>query len=575
MKINKIFLFAVFIFVLPQLYAQSDKNEALKRFKDAKLGIFIHWGLYSQIGYTEWCQNNFEIQAENYKQLAETFNPKNFNSDEWAKLIKSSGAKYCVFTAKHHEGFSMYNTSFSDYSINNTPYKKDILGMLAKSLKNNNIELGIYYSVMDWYHPDYLPRRYFDKRDITNANTGRYKLFFRNQVMELIEKYNPSILWFDGEWENTHDSTETVDILNSIYSKKSNILINNRLSRYYKGDFQTPENVIPATGIKDDRGEPLIWEVCHTINDSWGYNPYSKEFLSERDIIRTLIDVVSKGGNLLLNIGPAPDGKIQTEFVERLNALGKWLSVNGESIYETDASVFPFLPFYGRSTTKGDKIYIHVFMKPKSGKLNIPLLNNKILEVYTLNDKRKLNYKIANQQIEIELPEKLYDNNASVIVVKLDSKPQPADVLPVFEVDNNIELSPENGLMPLDTKGLKAEQYYDKLRIRKWTAKQNDITIEWNFETKTEKFFNMKLFAANAFEKGGDCKIQIAIDNQNYTNVLPQREPWSYANKYIYDGVDFGKILLKEGKHKIIFKTSLIEDQQIIFEKILLTPEIK
>jgi len=571
LKINRLSAIFLLLFSL-HAFAQNDNSKAIQKFSDAKFGIFMHWGLYSQLGYTEWSQNSFEIQADEYKKLSKSFNPVFFDANKWAQLIKASGAKYCVFTAKHHESFSMYKTSFSDYSIEKTPFKKDILAILAKSLKREKIDLGIYYSVMDWHHPDYLPRRYFDIRDASTAKISLYKDFFKNQVIELIEKFEPSILWFDGEWENTHDSIETIDILNSIKTRNSNILINNRLSRYYRGDFQTPENVVPATGLKDKNGNPLVWEVCHTINDSWGYNPYSKEFLSERDIIRMLIDIVSKGGNLLLNIGPKPDGSIQSEFSERLEALGRWLNINGEAIFETQASIFPSLPFYGRSTTKGNNIYLHVFMKPKNGILKLPLLKNNILKIYTLKEQKKLDYKIVNQQIEINLPEKLYDNNASVIKIETDSKPQLADVLPIFETENCIELSPENGVLTLESKGLKVEQYYDKLRIKKWTSKHNDITLEWNFETKDAKFMDMKLLAANVFEKGGDCKIQIVIDDYFFSNTLPQREPWTYANKYIYDGVNFQKVFLKEGKHRVIFKTLLTDEQQIIFDKIILIP---
>jgi len=551
-------------------YNSSAQNDKIAWFRDAKFGIFIHWGLYSQIGYTEWCQNHFEMQADDYVTLAKTFNPIKYDANAWTSLIKASGAKYCVITSKHHEGFSMYDTRFSDYSIMQTPYKKDVLGMLANTLKKEKINFGIYYSVMDWHHPDYLPRRYFDRRSVSTANFANYKIFFKNQVGELIDNYQPKLMWFDGEWENTHDSLETVDIVNMMRLKQPDILFNNRLSRFSHGDFRTPENIVPATGLKDEKGNPIAWEVCHTINDSWGYDPYSNEFLSERDLIRMLIDIVSKGGNLLLNIGPKPDGSIQTEFIERLNGLGKWLSKNGESIYGTDASIFPNLPFYGRSTTKGNKIFLHVFMQPKNGILPIPMLKNKIAKVYTLVDSKPLNYKIENNQIQINLSKNSFDVNANMIVIETHEKPEIANILPIFPVENTIELNCENGNIPTENKGLEAEQYFDKMRIKKWTSKQNETWIEWKFETTKEQTFNIQINAANAYEKFGNAVFYLEIDEWLKEGQLAQREPWSFANKYVYEGVTINNITLKAGKHNIRFKANLKTDQQIIFDKIVL-----
>ncbi len=569
---KKYFLIIIAVVLKTSFASLAQEINKTKWFQDAKFGIFIHWGLYSQIGYTEWCQNHFEIQADDYVKLEKTFNPKKYDPNAWAALIKASGAKYCVITSKHHEGFSMYDSRFSDYSIMNTPYKKDILAMLAKSLKSENINFGIYYSVMDWHHPDYLPRRYFDKRPAAKADISKYKEFFKNQVGELIDKYQPKLLWFDGDWENTHDSIETMNVVSMMKLKKPDLLFNNRLSRFSQGDFKTPENTVPATGLKDENGKALVWEVCHTINDSWGYDPFSNEFMSERDLIRLLVDIVSKGGNLLLNIGPKPDGSIQNEFVERLEAMGKWLAKNGESIYRTQASIFPDLSFYGRSTTKNNSIFLHVFMLPENEVVSVPLLKNTIKKIYTLKDSKTLKYTIENNQILITLNKNSVDINDEVIVIECDTKPELANVLPSYSTELPIELNCENIKIPLENKGLKAEQYFNKMRIRKWTAKQNDIEVEWNFETNTDQVFSIQLHAANALEKGGDCFIVLSIDGQEKIGMLKQRMPWTYVNKYIFDGIKLDDTILKAGKHKIKLKAVLKDDQQLVFEKIIFKP---
>ena len=316
----------LFFSVLFSFLANAQTAVNSQWYNDAKFGIFVHYGLYAQIGYTEWAQNHFEIQAAEYEKLQSQFAPSQFNANQWVQLFMEAGAKYLVFTAKHHEGFSMYQSKYTDFNSFKSPYSIDFLAQLSEAcLQKKGLPFGVYYSVMDWHHPDYLPRRYFDNRPKELANTNNYKLFFKNQVSEIIDRYHPSLLWFDGEWENTHDSLESVALDQMIRDKNPSILINNRLSRYVKGDFKTPENAVPATGLKSEDGKPVNWELCYTINDSWGYDPYSTEFKSARGLIRLLVDICSKGGNLLLNVGPKPDGSIQSEFQERLLAMGKKL----------------------------------------------------------------------------------------------------------------------------------------------------------------------------------------------------------------------------------------------------------
>ncbi len=564
---RKIYVLCVFIFIQTLLWAQPKTDT--RWFEQARFGIFIHWGLYSQIGYTEWCQNHFEFEAADYEKLKNSFNPVNFNSEVWAKLIKESGAKYVVMTSKHHEGFCMYPSAFTDYDIENTLYKKDIIGQLKASLDKQKIPFGLYYSVMDWHHPDYLPRRYFEKRTGSGADLKNYKLYFKNQVSEIIRKYKPVVLWFDGEWENTHDSLETVELVQMMHQLKPDILFNNRLSRWGYGDFRTPENTVPATGIKDENGKPVVWETCHTINDSWGYDPFSREFMSSRDLIRILIDIASKGGNLLLNIGPKPDGSIQPEFISRLQDLGKWLNVNGESIYGTQASIFPSLPFYGRSTTGNNKVYLHLFMKPENGILEVPMLKNKILAIKTLSNHRDLTYTLKGNQIKIDLKNVITDIDATVIVIETEDTPKIDNRLPIVESASEIILTPEKAeMLPLGKQSLELRQYFDKMRIYKWNFDNQNAYLDWNFETLNNSKLNICLHAASTKETTDSIPVKLIVDNDTIPGFLPGRRPWSFMNEYIYNGVKLGTLQLNAGRHHIRLIILAPAFREAVFEKL-------
>jgi alpha-L-fucosidase len=242
-----------------------------------------------------------------------------------------------------------------------TPYEGDPLKMLADAAKRHDMRLGFYYSIMDWHHPDYLPKREWEPAANPNARPSLDRYiddFAKKQIRELLSGYGDvAVMWFDGQWEHSSAEMHSDEIYEMIRSLQPNTLINDRLFHgpsQHHGDYGTPEQFVPATGVTDAAGRPMLWEECATINtDSWGYNKYETEFKTTRDLIRMLIEVVSKGGNLLLNVGPTPDGRIQDEFVTRLNAMGDWMRENGAAIYGTKASPFPRLPFFGRAMAGG------------------------------------------------------------------------------------------------------------------------------------------------------------------------------------------------------------------------------
>jgi len=410
-------------------------EERLRWFKDDKFGMFIHWGAYSVIGRHEWIREMARIPQAEYDPYVRRFNPAKFNPDAWVDLAKNAGARYMVITSKHHDGFSIWRSPASDYDIEITPYPGDPLKLLAAAAKKKDMRLGFYHSIMDWHHPDYRPRRSWEYpyNSKEGGNINGYIDFMQAQLKELLTGYGDvAMIWFDGEWEHTladaKRDDQTYDLIRSL---QPNTLINDRLYERKPGnkaDFGTPEQYVPATGIKDPSGKPILWEACVTINnDSWGYNKYETEFKTERDLIRMLVEVVSKGGNLLLNVGPKPDGTIQDEFITRLNAMGRWMKVNGEAIYGTTASPFERMSFFGRATSKGNKLYLHVFEWPKDGTLRVSGLRNLVHKARLLADSsRSISAKRDGDDLLISLPVEAPDEIASVIELTLDGAPVAA-----------------------------------------------------------------------------------------------------------------------------------------------------
>ncbi len=373
--------------------AVSFDDQRTQWFEDARFGIFIHWGGYSVIGRNEWAREMFHVPQAEYDSYVRRLNPIHYDPTAWVKLAKNAGARYMVITSKHHEGFSMFRSNESDYGIKMTPFQGDPLKMLADAARRNDMRLGFYYSIMDWHHPDYLPKRAWEPADPNvHGDLDRYiNEFAKKQIRELLTGYGDvAVMWFDGQWEHTSAEMHSDEIYEMIRSLQPNTLINDRLFNgpsEHHGDFGTPEQFVPATGLTDAAGHHILWEECATINtDSWGYNKYETDFKTSRDLIRMLIEVVSKGGNLLLNVGPTPDGRIQDEFVTRLNAMGEWMKQNSAAIYGTKASPFPRLPFFGRATQKGNVVYLHVFQWPADGKLHVPGLRNIVQSARLLAD---------------------------------------------------------------------------------------------------------------------------------------------------------------------------------------------
>lgn len=334
---------------------REEKDNRMAWWREARFGMFIHWGLYAipagewkgETRHAEWILHTAQIPVREYEKFASRFNPVKFNAKKWVKIAKDAGMKYIVITSKHHDGFCLFDSKLTDYDVMDvTPFKRDILKELADECHRQNLKICWYHSIMDWHNPDYLPRRKWEKHSTEGADYSRYIDYMKGQVKELVTNYGEiGVLWFDGEWESTWDQKKGYELFRYVRSLQPNIIINNRVGKgragmagtfdpeMAPGDFGTPEQEIPATGLGYD------WETCMTMNDHWGYNKNDHNWKSKEDLIRKLVDITSKGGNFLLNVGPTAEGLFPQPSIERLAAIGKWMKINGESIYGTSASL--------------------------------------------------------------------------------------------------------------------------------------------------------------------------------------------------------------------------------------------
>ena len=353
----------------------AQHNARMSWWREARFGLFIHWGIYSVPAQGEWYMNNAKVPIPVYEKYAPQFNPVKFDALAWVRLAKAAGMKYIVITSKHHDGFSMWDSKVSDYTImKRTPYHHDVLQELAAACKQEGIRLCFYHSILDWHHPDAKGNRFPNYREE----------YLKPELKELLTNYGPiSVLWFDGDWIPEWTEQEGRDLYNYVRSLQPNIIINNRVGKgrngamagmnTYEGaagDFGTPEQEIPSTGLPG-----VDWESCMTMNNNWGYNAADTNWKSTTTLVRNLVDIASKGGNYLLNIGPTSLGTIPEPSVERLKEIGAWMDVYGESIYGTTASPFPSTP-WGRCTQKGlssggTRLYLHLFDWPADRTLTV------------------------------------------------------------------------------------------------------------------------------------------------------------------------------------------------------------
>lgn len=427
----------------------SHRDMRMDWWRQARFGLFIHWGIYAvpagqwqgKTGYGEWIRHQAQISSDQYDLFAGAFNPQAFSAAQWVSTAKAAGMKYIIITSKHHDGFCLWDSAQTDFDIMDaTHYKRDILTLLADECRKQDMKLGFYYSIMDWHHPDYLPRRPWEKRGADGADFERYVQYMKAQLGELVSRYDPAVLWFDGEWETTWTSERGRDLYNYVRGLKPVILINNRVDKGRQGmagtydpnaaagDFGTPEQEIPAMGLRYD------WESCMTMNHHWGYNAADADYKSAKDLIRKLADIASKGGNFLLNVGPMADGTFPPEAVKRLQTIGSWMQMHGHSIYSTQASLFGQLSF-GCSTTGSKRIYLFIFDWSADGKLTLPGLISRPQAAHFMEyPDLPVGITMEETDVVLSVPQEAVESLVPVIELEFAETPQVANGPEIYPV---------------------------------------------------------------------------------------------------------------------------------------------
>lgn len=402
----------------------EQKEKRMEWFADAKLGIFIHWGIYAVNGVSEsWSFFNKYLPYEEYMNQKEGFTASKYDPKAWVDLIKESGARYTVITTKHHDGVALWDTKAGNLStVKSTPAKRDLIEPFVKEVRKHDLKLGFYYSLLDWSHPDYPNKTRTEVRYKDDpARWQRFVDFNMAQLKELNKTWKPDLYWFDGDWEQTAEAWNSKGIVDLLRSDNKNVIINSRIQGY--GDYATPEQGVPVV-----RPEDKYWELCMTMNDSWGYQHTDTNYKSPYILLRTFVDCLSMGGNLLLDMAPKEDGTLPEEQIAILKEFGRWTKKHKEAIYETKAGI-PNEHFQGYTTLSksGDILYLYLPYKP-NGPIEIKGLMNKVNRVWVVGSGNMLNYKVYNKSywsevpgnLYIDVPERVLDPQITVVAVLLD-----------------------------------------------------------------------------------------------------------------------------------------------------------
>lgn len=406
--------------------AQVDeqKEKRMEWFEEAKLGIFIHWGIYAVNGVSEsWSFYNNYLPYEEYMNQTKGFTASKYNPKEWLDLIQESGARYAVLTTKHHDGVALWDTKAGDLSVvKSTPAGKDLVAPFVEEVRKHGLKLGFYYSLLDWSHPDYPNKTKTETRYKDDpARWNKFVQFNFAQLAELNKTWKPDLYWFDGDWEQSAEAWNSKGIVDLLRSTNPNVIINSRIQGY--GDYATPEQGVPVVRPKDK-----YWELCMTMNDSWGFQHADTNYKTPHILLRTFVDCLSMGGNLLLDIGPKEDGTIPEEQVAILKEFGRWIKKHKEAVYETRAGI-PAEHFQGYTTLNktGDILYLYLPYRP-NGPIEIKGLMNKVNRVWVVGNGAMLPFKIHNKSywsqvpgnLYIEVPERVQDEQITVLAVLLD-----------------------------------------------------------------------------------------------------------------------------------------------------------
>jgi len=565
-----------FVFVVRAVFAAelSPKNDPRTAWwQHDKFGMFIHWGIYSvpadsSKGIAEWYMHNHKVPVPEYEKFAAQFNPVKFDAKEWVRIAKDAGMKYIIITSKHHDGFCIFKSALTNYNIvDATPFKRDPIKELADECHRQGIRIGFYHSVMDWHHPDYVPHREWEHkaRPASEADFNRYLEYMKGQLRELLTNYGEiSVLWFDGAWEGDAEKHHSKEVVAMIRSLNPNIIINDRIN--LPEDHATPEQFIPAGAMPDDR----LWETCMTMNDTWGYSRNDHNWKSVEDLLRKLVDIVHKGGNFLLNVGPTELGEIPPESVERLRAIGEWMRLYGDSIYGTTKSPWRAMQFNGRCTSKGNTLYLH-FFDWYSESVALPGLKTKIESASLLGAEGKVKTGTGKDPLSgvtvqtIQLPPNRPNAIDSVVVLQFASAPEVAD-------PGIIVRQSATGMITLDAvesqiHGSRAryEGAAGKEHIGSWT--NSGDYVSWTVFADKGGSFDVSIAYACDPTKAGTT-YRVGVDDQMLTGTVKSTGSWTK-----FEAESLGTVKLRKGKHTVTVKPETMPHGAVMnLRRIILSP---
>ena len=526
---------------------REQRDARMKWWRESKFGMFIHWGVYAVPagiykdrrigGIGEWIMYSAKIPVAEYRAFARQFNPARYDPGAWAALARRAGMRYMVITSKHHDGFALYPSAVTDWDVADaTPHGKDLLGPLAEAARKEGLKFGLYYSqAQDWTHPGGAKMGMKDGEGWDEAHKGSFDEYLRKiavpQTREILERFKPDILWWDTPCLMTRERAKP---LHDLLALRPGIVANNRLGGGFAGDTETPEQHIPATGYKD-----RDWETCMTMNDTWGYKSYDQNWKSVQTLIRNLVDIVSKGGNYLLNVGPTAEGEIPAPSIERLEAVGKWMTAHGEAIYGTSASPFARQLPWGRCTRKEGKLFFHVFSWPPDGVLRVPL-RNRVKRATLLAGGAVLAASTGEEGVTVKLPAQAPDPVASVVALEIEGPPDvlvPAPQPVVPDPQGVLTLKAEEAELKGET--FKLEEQGGAPNIGFWTNPAD--TAAWLVKAGRDGDYEVELAYALAPEAAGS-EFEIVCGGAKLSGKLEATSSWSDFRK-----IRLGRIHLPAG----------------------------
>ena len=550
----------------PSKRIDAQARKRLKWWKEARFGMFIHWGLYaipagrwkgryySQIG--EWIMHSAKIPAREYEQLAPKFNPVKFNADEWVGLAKRAGMKYLTITSKHHDGFAMFDSPCTEYDIvDATPYGKDPMKALAKACKKHGIKFCFYYSqTQDWYERDAVGNTW-DYTPPTRRAFGQYlRRKVKPQLRELLTQYGPiGIIWFDTPMSMT--LRESRDLQRFVHSIQPKCIVSGRIGNDIGdygslGDNQVPRGPVPSNEA---------WETPATLNDTWAFKTDDKEWKSERVLLRLMVDLASKGINYLLNVGPTAEGIIPKPSVTRLEAIGRWLSTNGDAIYGTEANPFPYEFSWGRITRKGTRLYLHFFDWPR-GRFRLVGLRNRVGRARLLADPKaqvvlEQSHETAadTHEVVLRLPAKRPDKHVTVVELTLSGKPDAVQT-PLPQSDGTIELPAHLAEIHNPARGKTAILGHGGV-MENWTSKRS--WVSWRFRTSRPGRYRIRVIlgtSRNSRTLVSGHRVEATVGTQRSAGTLTRSNLVdSVRTRYFKEAVtDLGAVELRSaGAHEL------------------------